>query len=113
MSPEQTVAEDPVTMDPSKAADLLGGLDVEAVEPQPEEEDASADDVALESSAAEPARESDEHSNEPSLPVVDCAFCSATLTNEDQWAECAECGVYSHAACQEGQPVCARCGARM
>ena len=113
VSPEQTVEEDPVTMDPSKAADLLGGPDVEAAEPQPEEQNSSPDDVVLESSTAEPAQESNEHSNEPSLPVVDCAFCTATLTHEDQWAECAECGVYSHAACQEGQPVCARCGARM
>jgi len=47
------------------------------------------------------------------LPKVNCAFCQQNLTREDQWVECTDCGIYSHAQCIQGQQVCARCGSRI
>ena len=101
-------------MDPTKGAELLGKGEVETTEPQQEDDSVTDSEGAQEPSASETEQEGEEpRAAEPSLPAVDCAFCSATLTHEDQWSECPDCGVYAHAACQEGQVVCARCGSRM
>jgi hypothetical protein len=44
------------------------------------------------------------------LPQVNCGFCDRKLTHTDQWVECPDCGIYSHAQCKQGQQVCSRCG---
>jgi len=113
VSETQRAEEESQSMDPSKAAELLSGGETETTEPQQEDDSPPDSDPAQEPSESEAEQGQEEPGAEPSMPVVDCAFCSATLTNEDQWSECPECGVYAHAACQEGQIVCARCGCRM
>ncbi len=114
VSETQRAEEESMSMDPTKAAELLGKGEVETTEPQQEDDSVTDSEGAQEPSASETEQEGEEpRAAEPSLPAVDCAFCSATLTHEDQWSECPDCGVYAHAACQEGQVVCARCGSRM
>ena len=114
VSETQRAEEESMSMDPTKAAELLGEGEVETTEPQQEDDSVTDSEGAQEPSASEAEQEGEEpRAAEPSLPAVDCAFCSATLTHEDQWSECPDCGVYAHAACQEGQVVCARCGSRM
>jgi len=44
------------------------------------------------------------------LPQINCGFCDRKLTHTDQWVECPDCGIYSHAQCKQGQQVCSRCG---
>ncbi len=112
VSETQRAEEESPSMDPSKAAELLGGGETETIEPQQEDDSPPDSEVAPEPTESED-EQVQEPGAEPSLPAVDCAFCSATLTHEDQWSECPQCGVYAHAACQEGQVVCARCGSRM
>jgi hypothetical protein len=46
------------------------------------------------------------------LPQVNCGFCDRKLTHTDQWVECPDCGIYSHAQCRQGQQVCSRCGSK-
>ena len=46
------------------------------------------------------------------LPQVNCGFCDRKLTHTDQWIECPDCGIYSHAQCRQGQQVCSRCGSK-
>jgi hypothetical protein len=97
-------AETPVEEPEPELPDTASALDTFAPE-------ASHDEIETASVEIENATPS-EPQNGQNLPQVNCGFCDRKLTHTDQWIECPDCGIYSHAQCRQGQQVCSRCGSK-
>ncbi len=99
------VAEQPASeVEENHLPDMASALDTFAPAPAENEIEPASSESSEETPTESP--------NEQKLPQVNCSYCDRILTNTDQWFECPDCGIYSHAQCREGQQVCSRCGSK-
>jgi hypothetical protein len=97
---EQTVSED----EESNLPDTASALDTFS----PVNSDGETESLSQEEAEILDLEKEDDQK----LPQVNCGFCNRKLTHTDQWVECPDCGIYSHAQCRQGQQVCSRCGSK-